>query len=227
MENYYVSSSSKHVKEGKQRRNWYVASHKKSQHKKNPLFSWWNDKKKFGVEFNFSFCSKWRILDTLEITQWKLIATFRQEGKRGGQWGCEEDIRILVPPLTTPQAWTDMGGHDPSPDHGPHLLAPLSPPPLQTPDFACQSPHTLGHMQRDLVTLCSNRQTYIQVATYSSGPEEQQSTGPGLPLIGISNAASRDICQLFLLGSRPHAHLVGKPHLSTSSSHRSGAKPEM
>jgi len=31
----------------------------------------------------------------------KPIATSRQEGKRGGQWGCEDDMRLILPPLTT------------------------------------------------------------------------------------------------------------------------------
>lgn len=109
------------------------------------------------------------------------IQTGREE-KRGGQWGCEEAMRLPLPPLTAPRAWTDVGGHDPSLTMAPTSSTPLSPPPLQTPDFAHQPLHTLCHMQRDLVTLGSNTQVCIQVATQASGPEEQQSTVLGLPL---------------------------------------------
>lgn len=70
----------------------------------------------------------------------------------------------------------------PLPDHGLHLLKPPSPPSLQMPDFAHQPLHTLCHMQRDLVTLRSNSQVHIQVATQVSDLEEQQSTVLGLPL---------------------------------------------
>lgn len=104
--------------------------------------------------------------------QQKQIAAFRQGGKRGRR---QEATSSSTNHLGL--TWVDT---TPPLTMAPCILAPVSTLPLQTPHVPLQPLQTLGHTQRDLVTLCSNLQTYIQAATYLGGPEELQSTGPGL-----------------------------------------------
>lgn len=121
------------------------------------------------------------MLDALEITQQKPIDTFRQEGKRGGQWGCEEGYFSLhQPPHVLGAPWVDTT----SPLTMAHLLAPL-----QTPDFSHQPLHRLRHAQKDLLTLCSKMQAYIQVAQRSSSPR-----GHGCPITLLAMTSASFFC---------------------------------